>query len=150
MVDVLFYLAEAPVTLVYAQIPPIATSPAGDDVLLTLSFANGSMGTIAYAASGDPSLPKERLEVFGDGKAAVLDDFMSLKLHHAGRTSTSTQRGRPDKGHAAELRAFVEAVLTGGPSPIDPEDAAHVTRITFAAAESARTGLPVECGPVRT
>jgi predicted dehydrogenase len=48
-----------------------------------------------------------------------------------------------DKGHAAELAAFVEAVRGGHPSPIDPELAAHVTRVSFAAVESARSGLPV-------
>jgi predicted dehydrogenase len=41
------------------------------------------------------------------------------------------------------LRAFVAAVQQGGPSPLNPEDAAHVTRVTLAAVESMRTGLPV-------
>jgi predicted dehydrogenase len=48
-----------------------------------------------------------------------------------------------DKGHAAELAAFVQAVRSGASSPVDPLEAAHVTRVTFAAVESARTGLPV-------
>ena len=56
--------------------------------------------------------------------------------------------GRQDKGHAGELRAFVEAVRMGGPSPINPEDAAHVTRVTLAGVESARSGLPVSLSSV--
>ena len=43
-----------------------------------------------------------------------------------------------------ESVAFLEAVRTGQPSPINPDDAAHVTRVTFAAVESIRTGLPVQ------
>jgi predicted dehydrogenase len=95
-----------------------------------------------YASSGDRSLPKERLEVFGSGCAAVLDDFRTLELHRGGRRSRSG--GAQDKGHTAELAAFLDAVRTGKPSPIDPDEAAHVTRVTFAAVESARSGVPVE------
>ena len=62
----------------------------------------------------------------------MLDDFRVGRL------------ARQDKGHAAELRAFLEAVREGGPSPIDPQHSAHVTRVTFAAVESARSGAPVD------
>ena len=34
--------------------------------------------------------------------------------------------------------------IQGSASPIDPESSAHVTRVTFAAVESVRTGLPVQ------
>jgi len=40
--------------------------------------------------------------------------------------------------------AFVDALRHGRPSPVDPELAAHVTRVTFAAVESARDGLPIQ------
>jgi polar amino acid transport system substrate-binding protein len=138
MVDVLCALAEAPVVSVFCQPLPNA---AQDDLLLSLTFADGSLGSIVYASGGDRALPKERLEVFCGGRSAVLDDFRALELHAGGRARRTS--GRQDKGHAAELRAFLAAVRTGGPSPLSPEDAAHVTRVTFAAVESARTGLPV-------
>jgi predicted dehydrogenase/threonine dehydrogenase-like Zn-dependent dehydrogenase len=140
MVDLLVDLTGAPVTSVYA----LASEGAADDALLTLHFANGSIGTIVYGSGGDRSLPKEQLEVLGGGMAAVLDDFRRLRLHSGGRTTRFGGRlATQDKGHAAELEAFLEAVRHGKASPVDPEDAAHVTRVTFAAVESARTGLPV-------
>lgn len=139
MVDTLLDLVGSPITTVFAQ------SGASDTVLLTLSFDDGSVGTIAYASDGDRSLPKEFLEVLGGGRAAALDDFRRVRIHAGGRVRRS---GGPlahqDKGHAAELAAFVEAVKQGHPSPVDPRDAAHVTRVTFAAVESARTGLPIQ------
>jgi predicted dehydrogenase/threonine dehydrogenase-like Zn-dependent dehydrogenase len=149
MVDLAQYLAGEYVVRVFAQPLPKPPGDAADDVLLMLTFAGGSMGTITYAASGDSSLAKERLEIFGDGKAAVLDDFRHLTLHRGGRAERiGGNPGSQDKGHAAELRAFLDAVRHGAPSPIHPEDAAQVTRVTFAALESVRTGLPVElCGP---
>jgi predicted dehydrogenase/threonine dehydrogenase-like Zn-dependent dehydrogenase len=145
MVDTLVDLVGAPVTTVYAQsIAAASTSTAPDDVLLTLAFDDGSMGTVVYASGGDRSLAKEYLEVMGGGRAAVLDDFRVLRLHARGATMSAGGRlARQDKGHAAELAAFVQAVRHGGPSPIDPEAAAHVTRVTLAAVESARTGLLV-------
>jgi polar amino acid transport system substrate-binding protein len=141
MVDLLLDLAGVPVSTVFAQ--PTA-SGSGDDVLVTLSLADGSVATVVYASGGDRSLPKESLEVLGGGKAAVLDDFRRLRLHSGGREKRFGSRlASQDKGHAAELAAFVHAMRSGASSPVDPEQAAHVTRVTFAAVESARTGLPV-------
>jgi predicted dehydrogenase len=146
MVDLMFDLASSRVTSVHAQALPRRNSAAEDDVVLTLTFADGSLGTLVYASGGDRGMPKERLEVLGGGRSAVLDDFTRLELFADGRTRriggpiTATQ----DKGHAAELAAFVDAVKFGKPSPVDPEDAAHVTRVTFAAVESVRIGLPVQ------
>jgi predicted dehydrogenase/threonine dehydrogenase-like Zn-dependent dehydrogenase len=139
MVDVLYDLVGAPIVSVHAQ-----AGAAGDDMVLTLSFEDGSVGTIVYASGGDRGMPKERLEVLGGGRAAVLDDFVKAELHAGGRTTRSGGRlAIQDKGHAAELEAFLTSVRNGQLSPVDPEGAAHVTRVTFAAVESARSGLPV-------
>src|SRR5207237_3746236 len=106
----------------------------GDDMVLTLQFDDGSIGTVAYASGGDRSMPKEQLEVLGNGIAATLDDFRTLRVHQAGRTRRiGGPMARQDKGHAAELTAFLNAVRSGAPSPVDPLLAEHVTRVTFAA-----------------
>ena len=138
MVDLLLDLVGSPVTSVYAQ--PIGSGP-GDDIVLTLVFDDGSIGTIVYGSGGDRSLPKEYLEVMGGGRAAVLDDFVRVRLHAGGRARTiGGALARQDKGHVAELAAFVAAIRDGRPSAVDPQTAAHVTRVTFAAVESARCG----------
>jgi predicted dehydrogenase/threonine dehydrogenase-like Zn-dependent dehydrogenase len=146
MVDTLFFLTGAPVERVWAQALPRPPRPTADDVVLTLSFADGSIGTIVYAAGGDRAMPKERLEVFGGGVSAVLDDFVSLSVFDQGRQRRPGRWRTQDKGHTAELSAFVDAAMRGGPSPIHPLDAAHVTRVTFAAAVSAGSGEPVTIG----
>jgi predicted dehydrogenase len=146
MLDLMQHLAATPITSVFAQ--PLATPDSvADDVVLSLVFGDGSIGSLTYASDGDRSLSKERLEVIGDGRAAVLDDFRALDTFVGGRKHSSgggLASGRQDKGHAAELAAFVDAVRYGKPSPIDPESAAHTTRVTFAAVESARSGVPVQ------
>ena len=46
-----------------------------DNVVITIRFRNGSVGTITYTAGGDKALAKERVEIFGGGKAGIIHDF---------------------------------------------------------------------------
>jgi predicted dehydrogenase len=141
MLDTMSDLAGARIVSVHAH----AVAGSGDDVVLSLAFGDGSIGTLVYASGGDRDMPKEYLEVLGGGRSAVLDDFRTLRMYAGGSVASMGGRlARQDKGHRAELAAFLAAVRHAATSPVDPEHAAHVTRATFAAAESVRTGLPVE------
>lgn len=143
MVDLLVHLTGQRVTTVFAQ----NGGGSGDDVVLTLTFGDGSVGTIVYAAGGDRGMPKEALDVLGSGISASLEDFRRVRIWSGGRERRVGSRlSAQDKGHAAELAAFVDAVRNGGPSPVDPRSAEHVTHVTYAALESARAGVPVDLG----
>jgi predicted dehydrogenase len=48
-----------------------------------------------------------------------------------------------DKGHRAELRAFVQSVERGEPSPVSFRDAVHVTEVTLAIVAALSTGTGV-------
>ena len=50
-----------------------------DSVAITLNFADGSFGTINYLSNGSTKFPKERIEVFTDGKILQLDNFRKLR-----------------------------------------------------------------------
>jgi predicted dehydrogenase len=114
-----------------------------DNIIVSLRFSNGSHGTLTYMANGDRAYSKERLEVFGGGCVAMLDDFRSLELVRHGRKRITRSRLRQDKGHRTGLQAFVDAIHNGGEPPIPFSDILTVSLATFAAAESFRTGLPV-------
>ena len=114
-----------------------------DNVVLTVGFGNGSIGTILYLANGDKSLPKERIEVFGGGRAAVLEDFRRLELFHHGRRRRHTSRLRQDKGHRAEWEAFVSSCRTDSDAPIPLEELVSTSLVTFRALESLETGETV-------
>jgi len=114
-----------------------------DSVVITLRFADGSNGVIAYLAEGDPSLPKERVEIFGDGKSFVLDDFRSATSYQGGREQ-KTKLSRQDKGQAEEVRRACAVVLEGSPAPITLAELAATTRATFRIKDSLRLGQPVE------
>jgi predicted dehydrogenase len=85
-----------------------------DSVFITLQFGDGSRGLIAYLSEGDTSLPKERIEIFGEGKAFVIEDFRSAALYVDGHEKKETLR-QQDKGQAEETRIVCAVVAEGGP-----------------------------------
>jgi predicted dehydrogenase len=107
-----------------------------DNVVITIEFENGSIGTISYLANGDRAFSKERIEAFGGGRAAVLDDFRSLETFSGGKQSTSRARLRQNKGHLAEWEVFCNAISAGTPPPIPYSHLYTVSQASFAAVES--------------
>lgn len=142
-IDLLAFLSSS--TIIEVSGRAIGSSPrySGDNVLISLRFANGSEGTISYLANGDRSFSKERIEVFGGGCTAVLEDFRRLDLVRNGRTETVRSRLRQDKGHRAEWASFASSLEQGGEPPIRFEEIVHSTLATLRADESVATGKPI-------
>jgi predicted dehydrogenase/threonine dehydrogenase-like Zn-dependent dehydrogenase len=109
-VDFLIFLASSLPVHVGATALPNQGRYRDDNVVVTLKFANGSVGVITYAANGDKALPKERVEVFGGGATAVLDNFRRLELIKDGRRQVSKSRLWQDKGFGEEWGAFIQSV----------------------------------------
>ena len=145
-VDLLYFLTGSVPVQVYAITLPNSGRYCDDNVAVTITFANGSVGTITYIANGDKSFPKERIEVFGGEAVAVLDDFRRLELIHNGNRHVHKARLRQDKGHRGEWEAVVAAVQSGRPEPIPFTESVMVARTTFAIVESLREGRAVEVG----
>ncbi len=147
-VDTLMFLAGSPIVEVDARALANAGRYSGDNMLASLRFANGSEGTITYLASGDRSFSKERLEVFGGGAVAVLEDFRRLELVRHSRKQTIRSRWRQDKGHRAEWAAFAASIRRGRDSAIPFEEIVCSTLATLRIHESVSTGkrLAVDTG----
>jgi predicted dehydrogenase/threonine dehydrogenase-like Zn-dependent dehydrogenase len=139
-VDLLMFLAGSPVIEVEARAVGSAGRYSGDNVLVSLTFANGAQGTISYLANGDRSFSKERIEVFGGGTVAVLEDFRRLELVRDGRRETVRSRWRQDKGHRNEWSEFARSVQRRGEAPIHFEELVCSTLATLRIDESASTG----------
>jgi predicted dehydrogenase/threonine dehydrogenase-like Zn-dependent dehydrogenase len=142
-IDSIAYVAGSAIESVYAVGYGLAEAPiqALDNLVVTLSFANGSVGGITYAADGSLRLPKERLEVFSRSRTAVLDDYRNLELLGDGRLRKRRERTQ-DKGYSREIEAFVEGA-TRGEQPVPLGEIANVSLATLAIVESLRTGRPV-------
>lgn len=140
-VDLLRYLAGQ--TIVDAQALQMgendSISISEDKLVCTLRFADGSFGTIHYLGNGHRSFSKERLEVFCAGRVLQLDNFLQLRgFGWPGFKKMGLWK--QDKGHRAECAAFVEAIKTGGPSPIPFSELVEVTQATFDLVANAPNG----------
>jgi predicted dehydrogenase len=145
-IDFLTFLAgEAPISVNAAALPDTGRYRE-DNVVMNFIYPDRSIGTVSYLANGDKSLPKERLEVFCGGRVAVLDDYRSLTLLKEGHKQIIRSRLRQDKGHQAEMAAFAAAITGRGPLPIPYQHLFSVTRASFAAVSSLRTGEVIPLG----
>lgn len=108
-----------------------------DNLVVTITFADGSVGTIHYLANGSTAVEKEYLEIFGDQKTARMWNFKKLECAIGRKRSTSSFSG--DKGHAAEMKALLEVFESGAGSSVSIESLTATSRVTFAAMESVRT-----------
>jgi predicted dehydrogenase len=138
-IDLLRFLARSPISRVYA-IPLRDASSAAipDTCTISLSFTNGSIGTIHYFANGHKSMPKERLEVFVQGRVIRLENFRKLDAY-GWPGAPSMPLWRQDKGQKACAAAFVRAIGMGIP-PIPFDEMIEVARVTIEASEMVRRG----------
>jgi predicted dehydrogenase/threonine dehydrogenase-like Zn-dependent dehydrogenase len=143
-IDLMQYLTGAPTTRVYAESIASRNEQIVDEdsVFITLRFADGSNGQIGYLAEGDKAMPKERIEIFCDGKTFIIDDFRSATSYRNGREEQTRLRNQ-DKGQPEEVRKVCQVVLEGRAAPIALEDLAATTRATFRILESLRTGQAI-------
>ena len=114
-----------------------------DRVFITLRHRNGCVSSISYQAGGDRAFPSERLEVFGGGRVATLENWDELELWSGGKVTRA--KGHKDKGHRSELETFLAACKTGGPWPIPWEQLRGVSAASLLAVRSLREGLPFTC-----
>lgn len=143
-VDFLAFLAGAPPVEVQTRALENSGQYSDDNLMLSLRFANGSQGTISYFANGDRSYSKERVEIFGGGAVAVLEDFRRLELVRHGKKQIFRSRFAQDKGHRAECAEFAAAIRNGAASPIPFEDLVTSTLATLRALDSRGSGQPAE------
>lgn len=120
-----------------------------EDLTFSISYADGSIATVIYTGAGTKDLPKERIEVFRGGAALVLDDFKRLSGYGAaGGLEASSET---DKGHAANVAAFLDAACGEGAFEPGIEAAYLAQEVVLAAQDSIASGasIPIEGAPSR-
>ena len=141
-IDFATWLTESLPVRVYAESigGPTAPETTDDQCFITIRHADGSISNIAYLAGGDKACPKERIEVFGGGRTAILEDFRTLTTYHRGKKTVVNSR--QDKGHGAEVDAFAAAVTGLTKPPISWPELRTTTLASILAVQSLREGHP--------
>lgn len=134
-IDLLRYLSGSKIVAWHAAATKSDANSLDDKVMITLSFADGSCGAIHYLANGHKALPKERLEVFCNGKVLQLDNFRKLK-GFGWKAFKKQNLHRQNKGQSECVQAFVDAISQEGVAPISFDEILEVSRITIDVADS--------------
>ena len=108
-----------------------------DKALISLTFEDGSMGSLHYFANGGQSFPKERIEVFCDNAVLQLDNFRKLR-GFGWKGFNKMNLWSQDKGQANCVNAFMESVREGGGNPIPQVEIFEVARVSVDLAEILR------------
>jgi predicted dehydrogenase/threonine dehydrogenase-like Zn-dependent dehydrogenase len=104
-----------------------------ENFVITLRYADGSVAVIQYYSSGSKKLGKELIEVYGGDKTAVIDDFRALTLYDRRRDPVRVGSG---KGHAEQIRCFVDSCLGRREPLFTLEELRLVSQATLAAFDS--------------
>lgn len=116
------------------ELPLAAT----DNLSVEIRFADGSVGTVHYAADAPLGPGKERFEMSAPGIYAEIEDFRRGRVWR-GRRGERLGTGRQDKGFAAQFAHLVK-LARGELEPSPPDGVWLTTLTTLAAARSLETG----------
>jgi len=111
---------------------------------LQIKFTDGSIATIVYAACGSKVFSRERVEVFGEESAMVIDDFKTALLIKAGRQKTIKKLSQ-DMGYFDELDYFFNSREFTARELF--KSYIYTTLATFKAIESLEQGVPIKIEP---
>ncbi|MEE3228348.1 MAG: bi-domain-containing oxidoreductase, partial [Chloroflexota bacterium] len=128
--DFMSWMLNADASSVTAQ----STGDSADDVSVVVKYNDGSVGTLIYTALGSVEFSKERIEIYAGGGVGVIDDFLSLSLHHLPGKSRKLRVA--DKGHLALLDNFLSAILGDKALSVNALDGLKATLCAQAALES--------------
>ncbi|MBY0549950.1 MAG: bi-domain-containing oxidoreductase [Candidatus Obscuribacterales bacterium] len=141
-IDLCRFLAGCTICSVSATSARSATS-VSEDLSVSLKFADGSLATIAYTAMGDTSFGKELVECYVGGQVLQIEDFRKSKIVTNGKVINAVSYTGQDKGHKAEVQAFLDAVQNGTRAPIDEQELVETTQANLACLESLRSGQTI-------
>ncbi len=137
-IDLLAFLADSPVKAVFMTGLGIDPNEDTDNAIITLKFANGAQGVVNYFANGSKTYAKERIEVFGNGKVFIVDNFRRLEGY--GVKGLSKIKYKQDKGHFNQFKTLIDALASGDTDKaVSFESVVNTTRASFAALESLKT-----------
>lgn len=138
---------------VFARGLTFTGTPNADHAYIVLRFRSGAIGHIDANWALPPGLFRTRLEIAGDQGLIEWDSFQPPPIiaafHEAeqpGQTRhlTANPLAAQDDPYYAQLAHVLECLAQNKPFLVTPHDATMALKVSLAALESMRTGLPIE------
>ena len=138
-IDLMRYLVGSPISNYQAiKIGSNSAEVVRDDkASITLSFDDGSFGTIHYFANGGNEFPKERIDVFCEHSVLQMDNYRVLK-GYGWHGFNIMKLYKQDKGQKACAKAFLDSIRDGSPSPIPFNELLEASRVSIEVANNLR------------
>jgi predicted dehydrogenase len=145
--DLLCELVSSPPVLVYASggtfLDPAKVRIA-DSGIVTITFADGSVGTTLIASAGCNAFPKEATEIYCAQRGIFINDFKEMNhFGFEGQEMVRVALETGDKGQAAELQQVADAILNDKEPPNGIVNATRAAVISFMVSESIKKHAPV-------
>jgi predicted dehydrogenase len=136
--DLFTFLTESKVSDIKASSIHVASDEHADNenFTATLSFADGSVGSLTFTSLGSSKYPKEIFHVYADGTVHIVTDYRQLES--VGGSSKVIRSDKVEKGHFEELEAFVDVLKNGGEWPIPLWQQIQASRIALTVEEQIR------------
>jgi|ETNmetMinimDraft_20_1059909.scaffolds.fasta_scaffold04334_2 predicted dehydrogenase/threonine dehydrogenase-like Zn-dependent dehydrogenase len=139
--DLFTFLTESEVSDIKVSSINIASDEHADNenFTATLSFADGSVGSLTLTSLGSSKYPKEVFHVYANEAVHILTDYRQLES--VGGDSKVIRSDKVEKGHFEELEAFVYVLKNGGHWPIPLWQQVQASRIAFTVEEQIKGGI---------
>jgi predicted dehydrogenase/threonine dehydrogenase-like Zn-dependent dehydrogenase len=130
-IDLIAYLAASKVNSINAVHIPIDGNSikSEDNLVITMTFRNGSIGVLTYTSIGGKDMGKESIELFTNGSSIVINDFIEFQ------TFNCVDKGiilkEPDKGHKALIRELSKKLKSESSLILPFETDIEITNLTL-------------------
>lgn len=130
-VDLIAYLVGGNVkTLEAVNVPTDSINiKSEDNLIITMSFDNGSIGVIIYTSVGGIEMEKERIEIFSNGSSLVVKDFIELQTFNCEEQGIKLKTS--DKGHQALIKELSKKLKNRESLILPFETDIAMTRLTL-------------------
>ena len=109
-----------------------------DHISLSIIFGDGSTATITYFSAGSSLLPKEKIEVHGNNKSVIIEDFMKVRI-----LDDKNDKGelvKTGKGHLELVSSFFDYVKGASANEFTWKEIKLVNHAALTAQENINSG----------
>jgi len=134
--DLFNFLTESEVESISVSsiVPKTEQYSGNDNFVTTIKYRDGSVCNLVYTALGTRKVPKEKMEIYVDGKILHLNDYKKLEIFgtRVEKMGTKIQ----SKGHYEEMIEFARSIKEGDGYPIPLWQLIQATQISFQVEEN--------------